>query len=172
MPAPNPPSTTPTSSADSQPVDKSGGMYANDLGPKTEDVSGLSETAQNGYKLLLNKCSACHTSARPLNAQFVEVNAERLTELKKNHPELFADQNLMRIETDIWRRYVKRMMGKGANVSPGEAKSIYNFLVELYQVRIGEHGEKAEEWRNHRKQLLEEFKQKYPDRYKLLYEKQ
>lgn len=174
--APNPHQPSATVSDDSgnnqpsvPPPPKDGGMYANDLGPKTTDVSGLSAAAQNGYKILLNKCSQCHTAARPLNAQFVEVSSERLAELKKDRPELFTDQNLMRIESDIWRRYVKRMMSKGANVSSGEAKSIYNFLVELYQFRIGEHGEKAEEWRNHRRQLLEEFKKKYPDRYQLLY---
>jgi mono/diheme cytochrome c family protein len=144
--------------------------YANDLGPKTVEVSTLSVTAQKGYRLMLQKCTLCHTSARPLNAQYLDVDSATVDRLKKSRPELFVNRYLLQIEEGVWKRKIKQMAGKsGAKISNEDAKTIYAFLLEYYQDKIGKNAEKADQWIAHRKKLLEQFKKEYPERYQLLY---
>lgn len=162
--------TTDQDSNDPPPSDSKLGFdpsYANDLGPDKVDSN------HPGYKLLLEKCAQCHAASRPLNAQFVEVDNETLDSLKKNHPELFSDKYLLQIEAGVWQRVIKRMMAKPIPQNPisvEDAKIIHQFLVQWYQSRIGLRGEKGKDWMEHRRKLLEEFKQKYPEKYRLLYE--
>jgi len=74
-----------------------------DEGPATLDVSGLSPELQADYKLFAEKCSKCHTLARPLNTTMTK---------------------------DDWSRYVKRMMHKpNSGISAKQAKKIFDFLV-------------------------------------------
>src|ERR1019366_10206865 len=42
-----------------------------DLGPATIDVSNYPSEQQQNYKLFLEKCSRCHTPARPINSKIV-----------------------------------------------------------------------------------------------------
>lgn len=177
VPAPQlDPTPPPSSTAVNEPipVDPSGGAYANDSGPlfvvPESQVERYSQKAQRGYSLLKFKCSQCHTTARPLNAQFMEVSAEKLAQLKKDRPELFSNKYLLQIETEAWKRKIKLMMSKpGAKISAEDAKFIYEFLLEYYQDKIGKNAEKADEWMAHRKKLLERFKKEYLERYQLLY---
>ena len=149
--------------------------YSNDLGPDSIDVSGYPAEAQEGYKLLKARCAQCHTAARPLNSRFVEPDAPKekresvVTDLKKSNPELFSDYSVRQIEAGIWQRYVRRMMSKpGCKISDAEGKKIYKFLtVDSSKRKLGAN---AEKWAEHRKKLLQEFKTKYPERYKQLHE--
>jgi cytochrome c5 len=75
-----------------------------DKGPATIDVSAYPAGIQKNYAVFREKCTLCHTLARPINSDFALP--------------------------DEWSRYIKRMMHKpGSMISPGQAKRIYEFLV-------------------------------------------
>src|SRR4051812_44378262 len=97
--------------------------YPNDFGPETlpdDVIKAYPANVQAGYKKLLSKtggCAQCHSSARPLNSRFVELEGAdekkqdaAIAALKKSNPELFKDNTVWQIETKVWSRYVKRMM--------------------------------------------------------------
>jgi len=66
------------------------------------NVSSYPAEQQKGYKVFVDKCSKCHTIARPINTTMTE-------------PE--------------WSRYVKRMMHKpNSGISDSQGKTIYEFL--------------------------------------------
>lgn len=81
-----------------------------DKGPTSIDVSAYPAGLKENYQVFHQKCSACHTLARPINCVFVLP--------------------------DEWSRYIKRMMHKpGSNISPTQAKRIYEFLAYDSSVR-------------------------------------
>ncbi len=144
--------------------------YPNDLGPATVDVSKYSAEAQAGYKIMLDKCAKCHTPSRPLNSQFVDLKADEIAAAKASNPEMFKDKLVWQVEDGIWQRYVKRMMAKpGCNISTDQGKKIWKFIVEDSKKR--KTGANAAAWATHRRKLLADFKAKYPDKYKELFEK-
>lgn len=81
-----------------------------DKGPATIDVSAYPAGIQKNYAVFREKCTLCHTLARPINSDFALP--------------------------DEWSRYVKRMMHKpGSTISANNAKKIYEFLVYDSSVR-------------------------------------
>ncbi len=81
-----------------------------DKGPSSIDVSAYPAGLRDNYTVFRQKCSLCHTLARPINCDFALP--------------------------DEWSRYIKRMMHKpGSNISPGQAKKIYEFLAYDSSVR-------------------------------------
>lgn len=73
-----------------------------DKGPNSINVSSYPADMQKSYKTFTDKCSKCHTIARPINTTM--TNAE-------------------------WERYVKRMMHKpNSGISDSQGKAIYLFL--------------------------------------------
>ena len=67
-----------------------------DKGPAKIDVSSYPADQQKGYKVFADKCSKCHTIARPINTTMTQ-------------PE--------------WERYVKRMMHKpNSGISDSQGK--------------------------------------------------
>jgi mono/diheme cytochrome c family protein len=73
-----------------------------DKGPDKINVSAYPPDQQKGYKVFTDKCSKCHTIARPIN-----------TAMSK----------------DEWSRYVKRMMHKpNSGISDTQGKTIFEFL--------------------------------------------
>ena len=73
-----------------------------DKGPATINVSQYPPEQQKQYKLFSDKCSKCHTLARPINTAMSD-------------PE--------------WARYVKRMMHKpNSGISDSQGKTIFEFL--------------------------------------------
>ena len=73
-----------------------------DKGPDKINVSAYPAEQQKGYKVFVEKCSKCHTIARPINTAMTQ-------------PE--------------WARYVKRMMHKpNSGISDAQGKTIYEFL--------------------------------------------
>jgi len=80
-----------------------------DKGPGKVDVSSYPPEQQKGYKVFADKCSKCHTLARPINTTMTA-------------PE--------------WSRYVKRMMHKpNSGISDNQGKAIYEFLAYDQQAR-------------------------------------
>lgn len=162
----------------------SGPPLANDLGPKEVDVSGYPAEMQEGYKLLLEKCSKCHAVHRPLNAQYVQPEGDAdaqkaaIAKLREANPELFQDKNVWQIEPDVWKRFVKRMMDKpGSGFGAPDkrtaeekamGKRIYEFLVFDSQERKLKN---PKAWETARKKMLAAFKQKQPEEYKKAYGK-
>ncbi len=158
--------------------------YANDFGPASVDVSSYPQEIQDTYKnIFLVKCQRCHQASRPLNSQFVEPSAPKeqhaavIAKWKAENPEMFQDKLVWDIEgktaagPGVWERYVKKMMSKpGCNISPAEGKKIWQFLT--YDSEHRKTGVHAAAWAEHRKKLLADFKAKYPDRYRELYEVQ
>jgi len=75
-----------------------------DKGPASIDISAYPAGIQKDYGVFREKCTLCHTLARPINSDFALP--------------------------DEWSRYIKRMMHKpGSMISAGQAKKIYDFLV-------------------------------------------
>ncbi len=143
--------------------------YPNDFGPDKVDASGYSAESQQGYKLMQDKCARCHTTSRPLNSQFVQLKADEQVGMKASNPEIFKDKLVWQIEDSIWQRYVKRMMAKpGCAIVEADGKKIFKFLVEDSKKR--KTGANAKAWGEHRRKLLAQFKEKYPDKYKELFE--
>ncbi|MBI3297221.1 MAG: hypothetical protein HYZ75_03590 [Elusimicrobia bacterium] len=143
-------------------------LYPNDMGPAELDVSEYPKPVREGYKLTVFKCGACHTPARPLNSQFLELSAAEEAQFKKDNPEIHKDKRLVHIEDKLWNRYVKRMMSKpGCPVKGDDGKKIWEFLVHDSKVR--KTGANAKEWARHRTKLLTDFKKNNPDSYKKLF---
>ena len=85
-----------------EPVDPR--ILAYDKGPAKIDVSKYPPEMKADYKVFADKCSKCHTIARPINCEFA-------------------------LEEE-WERYVKRMMNKGGSMfTANDGKQIYDFLV-------------------------------------------
>lgn len=159
--------------------------YANDFGPKEIDVSSYPSEIQNTYKnVFLVRCQRCHTAARPLNSQFLEPYSNKgekearraekeakLAEWKTKYPEISKDKLVWQAETQVWERYVKKMMSKpGCNISSPEGKKIWEFLT--YDSEHRKVGANTEKWAAHRRKLLDDFKASNPARYRELYETQ
>lgn len=144
--------------------------YPNDFGPaKLDDVSSYTPERREGYRLMLDKCARCHTPARPLNSQFLDLKPDELAALKARQPEIFRDKKVWQPETGVWQRYIKRMMAKpGCDIPDAQGRKIFRFLVEYS--RREKTGPNAAKWAAHRRKLLAEFKQKYPARYKELFQ--
>jgi mono/diheme cytochrome c family protein len=80
-----------------------------DKGPDKINVSSYPAEQQKGYKVFTEKCSKCHTIARPINTTMTP-------------PE--------------WSRYVKRMMHKpNSGISDSQGKTIYEFLAYDQETR-------------------------------------
>lgn len=115
--------------------------YPNDLGPDTIDMAKYPEAVKANAEYF-KQCGQCHTIARPINSQMWS--------------------------SEDWTRYVKRMMSKpGCEIKKGTGSKIRDFLVADSKAR--KLSDKPG-WKKHRVDLLTQFKAKYPDRYKLLFE--
>ena len=80
-----------------------------DDGPNFIDVSNYSLKMQENYKLFAQKCSRCHTLARPINSKFAG---------------------------EVWKKYVYKMMRKpGSGLTPKTADQIIEFLIYDSQER-------------------------------------
>jgi len=80
-----------------------------DKGPASINVASYPPEQQKNYKVFADKCSKCHTIARPINTTMTK-------------PE--------------WERYVKRMMHKpNSGISDAQGKTIYEFLAYDQETR-------------------------------------
>ena len=83
--------------------------FASDKGPNFIDVSNYPAKMQEYYQIFAQKCSRCHTLARPINSNFIG---------------------------DDWPKYVRRMMRKpGSGLTPKTAEQVTEFLIYDAQVR-------------------------------------
>ena len=145
------------------------GFYPNDLGPAEIDVAGYPKEMRQSYKVFAFKCAACHTIARPINSQFLELTEDEIKKAKADEPELFTDDKIVKPESGIWNRYVKRMMSKPGCPVGKDGKQIFEFLV--FDSKQRKTGANAKAWREQRANLLHEFKEKYPSAYETVFGK-
>ncbi len=128
-------------------------VFPNDFGPTTINVSHYPKKMQVYYKLFLKRCSKCHTVARPINAQFLELTKKGEIFAKKDDPEIFKDTDVWKVSPTIWDHFVHKMMAKhGAVISKKEGREIYEFLV--YDSKRRKTGMSAKQWEKERKRLL------------------
>lgn len=81
-----------------------------DRGPARIDISAYPRLQRENYLIFADKCSRCHSLARPINAPYVLP--------------------------EDWERYVKKMMRKpGSGLDPKSAKRVYEFLTFDASVR-------------------------------------
>ena len=80
-----------------------------DKGPDKVNIASYPAEQQKGYKVFVDKCSKCHTIARPINTSMTAAE---------------------------WSRYVKRMMHKpNSGISDAQGKTIYEFLAYDQETR-------------------------------------
>jgi hypothetical protein len=86
-----------------------GVVLPQDKGPDKINVSGYPADMQKAYKLFTEKCSKCHTIARPINTTMARAE---------------------------WERYVKRMMHKpNSGINDKQGKEIFEFVIYDEQQR-------------------------------------
>ncbi|MEE9488339.1 MAG: hypothetical protein V3W00_06475 [Candidatus Brocadiales bacterium] len=104
-----------------------------DLGPGDVDVSGYPPEMQSNYEVFAEKCSGCHTLARPLNAPYATP--------------------------EEWNTYVNKMMRKpGSGIDKAKAKQIFKFLVyDSKKRKLAD----PDAWERHIEKLISEFQKKY-----------
>ncbi|MBI3667638.1 MAG: hypothetical protein HY236_15655 [Acidobacteria bacterium] len=74
-----------------------------DKGPNKIDISAYPPEMQKAYRLFTDKCSKCHTIARPINTTMTRAE---------------------------WERYVKRMMHKpNSGIGEKQGKEIFEFVL-------------------------------------------
>ena len=84
-------------------------IFPADKGPNFIDVAAYPSEMQENYRLFEQKCSRCHTLARPINSEFAG---------------------------EEWRKYVYKMMRKpGSGLTPNTAEPIIQFLIYDSQTR-------------------------------------
>ena len=85
------------------PVPEEFKVFEADLGPAWIDVSAYPPEQQQAYALFSQRCSKCHTLARPINSS---------------------------LDPDQWTAYVARMSRKpGSGISPKDAETVRGFLL-------------------------------------------
>lgn len=143
------------------------GLYPNDFGSTTINVSHYPPKMKLYYQVFSKKCQACHTIARPINSQFLELTQGEIEKAKKTQPELFkAGNNIVEPEEKIWSRYVHRMMSKPGCPVGDDGKKIWEFLV--FDSKQRKMGKGFESWAANRKKLLADFVKLYPKQYQTL----
>lgn len=151
-----------------------GGLpYANDVGVTSVDVSKYPADVQEGYRLMMGKCSKCHVGHRSLNSEKVQLNgseAEQKEQIAKGVVSKLPEGDnalIWSVEPNVVKKMVMRMMNKdGSGISKDEAAKIYKFLVHDGQQRkLG----KPEEWVKARRAMLEKFKAENPKAYEEIY---
>jgi hypothetical protein len=138
-------------------------LMAADLGATAIDVSDYPAEHQRTYQdLFLTKCAICHTPARALNAQYLELPAAQSAALKRAHPESTWNPDVLSVGPGEWKKYITKMWRRPpcCSVCPtftqAEAQAIWHFLV--YDSIRRKSGDHVLEWARYRLGLLETFK--------------
>ena len=147
-----------------------GPPYPNDGGEAQIDVSQYPADIQEDYKIFARRCSQCHSLARPLNSQFLQLTVDEQKTAQGNESDLFKDKKIWEISDSVWTDYVKKMQSKpGAIIRASEFDKIVAFLV--YDSKTRKTGAAKDSWRTTRQKLLDDFKKSNPKRYEEIFGK-
>jgi hypothetical protein len=149
-----------------------GPPYPNDAGPDRIDVSGYPAEVRSDYAVFARRCSQCHTLARAINSQNLQLTPADQKAERASEPEIFTDEKIWRITDGVWIQYVGSMHAKpgaGFRIRPTEFEKIVDFLAADSKARkMGAH---RASWRAARQKLLDDFQKSYPARYEALFGK-
>jgi hypothetical protein len=133
-------------------------LLPSDLGATVIDVADYPAEHQRTYReLFLPKCGFCHTTARAVNAAFLEVSPSHLAKYRATDPPTESPDGIMASPT-IWKDYVTRMWHRPpcCNRCPvftrAEAIRLWQFLA--YDSLRRKTGPRAAAWKHHRQLLL------------------
>ena len=147
-----------------------GPPYPNDAGQAEVDVASYPQDIQADYKIFARRCSQCHSLARPLNSQFLQLTADEQKSAKDKELDLFKDNKIWQVSDSVWTDYVKKMQSKpGAIIRASEFDKIVAFLV--YDSKARKTGTQKDAWRASRQKLLDDFKKANPKRYEEIFGK-
>lgn len=153
-------------------VEGPGGLpYPNDAGPSQVDISSYPAVTQADYRVFARRCSQCHSLARALNSQYLQLTPEELKEIEAKEPDILADKLIWQVSDSEWAGVIVKMHAKpGAaiRIHPAELDKVIEFLV--YDAKVRKMGPNREAWRAQRQKLLVDFKKTHPERYAQLFE--
>src|SRR5579871_2384572 len=123
-----------------------GPPYPNDAGVAEIDVSSYPQDIQANYRIFARRCSQCHSLARPLNSQFLQLTLDEQKAEQTKEPDIFKDNKIWQISDSVWTDYVKKMQSKpGAIIRASEFDKIVAFLV--YDSKTRKTGAVKDSWR-------------------------
>ena len=143
-----------------------GAIFPNDFGPTRIDVSGYPARIQADYKVFVKRCSQCHTIARAINSQYLQLAPQEQKLAQTQEPELFQDDKIWHVNDSVWNGYIQKMhVRAGASLRhyPADIDKLTEFLV--YDSKSRKMGAHRESWRGARQKLLDDFKKSEPKRY-------
>src|ERR1019366_4278780 len=147
-----------------------GSDFPNDAGPAQVDVSNYPKDIQADYPVFVRRCSQCHTLARAINSQYLQLTTKQQKAAQAQEPEIFQDDKIWHINDSVWSGYVHTMHVKpGASLRhyPADIDQITEFLI--YDSKARKTGARRESWRAARQKLLDDFKKSNPSRYAELF---
>ena len=150
-------------SAAAAPVKKGPPQQPEDLGPARIDVSAYPAEYRKTYDEILLPLAPflAGGAARLLNSPLIELDAAAEADLRRRHPELFADPRVAVVGPDVWRREALRIKNRppccGACpiLSLEQARALWRFLA--YDSVVRKTGANAAAWAAHRRELIEKF---------------
>jgi hypothetical protein len=149
-----------------------GPLFPNDFGPTRLDVSQYPARIQKDYRVFVQRCSQCHTLARAINSQYLQLTAKEQQTAKVEEPELYQDDKIWHVNDSVWSGYIQNMHVKpGASLRhyPADIDQLTEFLV--YDSKARKTGANRESWRAVRQKLLDSFKKSEPKRYEEIFGK-
>jgi hypothetical protein len=144
--------------------------FPNDDGPAQVDVTAYPQEIQADYRIFARRCSQCHTLARAINSQNLQLSPDEQKAAKLAEPDIFKDEKIWRISEVTWTGYVGKMFGKPGSIirtRPAELDQIIEFLV--YDSKARKTGAQRAAWRAQRQKLLDDFRETHPARYRQLF---
>jgi hypothetical protein len=152
-------------------VDGPGGpAFPNDRGPAQIDVSKYPPSIQADYRIFARRCSQCHTLARAINSQYLQLTPEEQQAAKATDPEIITDRKIWRVGDSEWAGVAVKMHAKpGAaiRIHAAELDKVIEFLV--FDSKTRKLGARRDAWRAQRQGLLDEFKKTNSQRYQDLF---
>jgi hypothetical protein len=153
--------------AGEKPEGAGGPPYPNDAGPSQIDVSSYPKEIQSEYPMFARRCAQCHTLARAINSQYLQLTPEEQKTARAQDPDIFLDNKIWHISDSAWSGYVERMHAKPGSIlriRPAEFDQIIEFLV--YDSKVRKMGANHTAWHVQRQKLLDDFKLHHPEDYK------
>jgi hypothetical protein len=147
-----------------------GPVFPNDFGSTRIDVSGYPERYREDYPVFVKRCSQCHTLARAINSQYLQMTPQEQQAARTQEPELFQDDKIWYVSDSVWNGYMQQMHIKaGASIRhyPADIDQITEFLI--YDSKARKTGAQRESWHAARQKLLADFKKSDPKRYSELF---
>lgn len=145
-----------------------------DLGPDTIDVSRYPTEYQATYRTRFQTlCASCHSLARAVNSELLELTPEEMEAFRKETPRLTSSPPVWKTGEGVWHDYLIALKmrppccGGCPVLTSRDVQRIGDFLV--YDSKVRKTGSRAASWEEHRTDLIQRFEKANPERYEELY---